>query len=172
MDSNATIRSPQNVAEWNAYYTLRWKLLRQPWGQAQGSEKDGEEAHAVHLIALVNDTIVACGRLHALEERHAQIRYMAVRHDYQKKGIGRAILSALEHEARKMGIIEINLNARNSCVGFYSKAGYHSVGPGPTLFANERFANERFANDERFADKRFANTKFSSIKHTKMNKKL
>ena len=34
------IRSPSQTSEYNAYYSLRWQVLRAPWKQAKGSEKD------------------------------------------------------------------------------------------------------------------------------------
>lgn len=140
------IRSPQTRAEWDAYYLLRWRQLRAPWGQPQGSERDDDEQHASHLIALVEKQVVACGRLQTVDSGSGQIRYMAVEPSYQKRGLGTAILLALENKALEMGMTEVYLNARDSCLAFYSKAGYTCIAPGPTLF--------------------------SSIKHTRMKKKL
>ena len=33
-------RSPNTDLEFEAYYELRWRVLRKPWGQARGTEHD------------------------------------------------------------------------------------------------------------------------------------
>jgi hypothetical protein len=42
------IRSPETVEEFMQYYELRWRLLRKPWNQPKGSEKDEKEDEAFH----------------------------------------------------------------------------------------------------------------------------
>lgn len=128
------IRAPQSEAEWAAYYHLRWQILRQPWGQAPGSEKDQQEDLAIHRCAIVDAKLIAIGRLHFVTPSQAQIRYMATASDYRRRGIGAAILSALEAEAKKQGATHIILNARNQYLDFYLRMGYRIVGEGPTLF--------------------------------------
>ena len=46
---NIVIREPQNFTEFNEYYNLRWKILRQPLGQKIDSIKD-ELDHTIYLI--------------------------------------------------------------------------------------------------------------------------
>ncbi|MEJ2362384.1 MAG: thioesterase, partial [Gammaproteobacteria bacterium] len=41
---NYTYKSPQTKQEWQAYFDLRWRILRAPWQQARGSERDDLEA--------------------------------------------------------------------------------------------------------------------------------
>src|SRR5437868_8913026 len=78
--TNILPRSPASPAEWDAYFDLRWRLLRHPWGQPRGSERDSLEDSAIHLLA-TDDTgrALACGRLHLNSPTEAQVRYMAVR---------------------------------------------------------------------------------------------
>jgi len=128
------IRAPLSEAEWTAYYQLRWQILRQPWGQPPGSEKDAHEHQAVHLGAFAGVQLLGIGRLHFINPRQAQIRYMATLAGYRRCGIGSAILAALEAEARKAGASEIVLNARNHCLDFYRHLDYETIGEGPTLF--------------------------------------
>lgn len=134
MSVDLEIRSPQSDSEWEAYYFLRWSILRQPWGQPRGSERDDDEDSAVHRCALVNGTIVGVGRLHFLSRSQGQIRYMATQPNNRNRGVGRAILSDLEQVAVDAGASEIVLNARESYLDFYMNMGYTAVGIGPTLY--------------------------------------
>ncbi len=44
------LQSPRSPSEWDAYFDLRWRILRQPWGQPRGSERDSEDDSAFHLL--------------------------------------------------------------------------------------------------------------------------
>jgi hypothetical protein len=62
---NMVIRFPATESEFEAYYALRWKILREPWNQPPGSEKDEFEGEAVHLAAWDDyGKIIGVGRLH------------------------------------------------------------------------------------------------------------
>ena len=60
------IREPKDNSEFEAYYDLRWRILRKPWGQERGSEKDELEEEAFHVIAVDNGRIIGGGRGHGL----------------------------------------------------------------------------------------------------------
>ena len=129
------IIEPSTADEFQQYYELRWRILRAPWQQPRGSERDEYETMAIHAIATDNSkNVVGVARLHQTDNTSAQIRYMAVDDDLQKSGVGKALLHYLEEQARALGVRQINLNARENCVGFYIKQGYHITGPGPVLF--------------------------------------
>jgi predicted GNAT family N-acyltransferase len=130
-----TARSPQTDDEWTQYYQLRWQILRAPWGQPPGSERDDLEATAEH--ALIVDDVgksLAVGRLHFNSPEEAQIRYMAVAEIARGQGLGRRIVEHLEASARSCGAVAIVLNAREEVAGFYQSLGYEVVGAGSTLF--------------------------------------
>jgi GNAT superfamily N-acetyltransferase len=129
------IRTPTTESEFEAYYDLRWKTLRQPWNQPRGSERDEFEGEAIHLAAWdETGRLVGVGRLHRVDGDCGQIRYMAVDPDQRSHGIGRAILRALEERATESGIREIKLNSRQDAVAFYEKNGYQVLRPTHTLF--------------------------------------
>ena len=125
---------PRTSEECEEYFHLRWKLLRAPWEQPPGSEKDVLEDQSFHLFVKLNDMPVAVGRLHFNTELEAQIRYMAVVPKQRKKGIGRMIVLRLEEEARQRKADSIVLNARENSIGFYQKMGFLITGKGHTLF--------------------------------------
>jgi GNAT superfamily N-acetyltransferase len=129
------IRPPANESEFDAYYALRWRILREPWNQPPGSEKDEFEAEAIHLAAWDGSgRLLGIGRLHGIDKNCGQIRYMAVDPTQQSHGIGKAILQELEVRAIEAGIQEIKLNSRQDAVPFYQKNGYQVLGPAHTLF--------------------------------------
>ncbi len=134
-----TIKSPQTISEHQQYYDLRWRILRAPWQQSRGTERDEHEAGAIHVIAIQPDgNVIGVARLHQLNRITAQIRYMAVEDHLQKNGVGKALLHYLEEQAVVLGIKQINLDARENCVGFYLKQGYHITGSGHVLYGEIR----------------------------------
>lgn len=137
LSKDIEIRAPQTAAEWAAYYDLRYRILRQPWGAPRGSEHDELEDAAIHCIAVdvVTGRIVGCGRIHRRADGRAQIRYMAVEHGCQHAGIGSMLLVSLEQWALDDGIRTILLNARTTAVGFYLKHGYRVVSSPFMLYA-------------------------------------
>jgi len=132
----ATIREPQSPEEFEHYYELRWRVLREPWDQPRESEKDEHETGAVHLMAWVEGTLAGVGRLHFNSPTEAQIRYMAVEENYRNRGVGAEILRELENRARQKGARAIVLNARDRAVHFYQKNGYRIQGKAQILFGS------------------------------------
>jgi predicted GNAT family N-acyltransferase len=129
------IIEPASPGDYEKYYDLRWTILRAPWHQPRGSERDARDADSTHLMMLdARDTVVAVGRLHFNSTREAQVRYMAVASGQQRKGFGRRLLQALEEKATSLGAACIVLDARETAMGFYCSQGYTAEGPGHVLY--------------------------------------
>jgi predicted GNAT family N-acyltransferase len=130
-----TIKQPETETESTQYYKLRWRILRAPWHEAEGSEKDDLENDCHHVMACDdNGSVMGVGRLQFNSATEAQIRYMAVEPDYEARGIGRAIVNALEQIAQNNHRNTIVLDAREPAVGFYAKLGYEVTGKSYLLF--------------------------------------
>ena len=56
------IRSPETEQEFAAYYELRWRVLRKPWGQPSGSERDELDAAATHVAGYDEAKRLVCVR--------------------------------------------------------------------------------------------------------------
>ncbi len=121
---NVIIRTPQTAEEWDNYYAVRYRTLRKPWNQPQGSERDDEEEQAVHAAAFAGNQIVGVARLQFLSAGKGQIRYMGVLPGFGKMGIGSKLLQYLETLAKEQGCAAIVLNARDYALPFYEKNGY------------------------------------------------
>lgn len=144
MRSCLQLRSPQTDAEWQAYYQLRWQVLRAPWQQPPGSERDELEAHSIHLMLIAeNGDIAAVGRLHKVDVHTAQVRYMAVAEAWQGQGAGARILQGLEQHAVAMGLTTIVLNARESALHFYTRQGYQQQADAPTQLGIRHFRMQK-----------------------------
>lgn len=129
------ITEPASAEAFEQYYELRWKILRAPWNQVRGSERDDDDGTSTHLMVMGdNNKLIGVGRLHFNSIREAQIRFMAIDVPEQRKGAGTYLLQALEARAEKHGASNITLDARETALGFYRKQGYSPQGPSHTLF--------------------------------------
>jgi len=129
------IIEPASPDQFGDYYELRWKVLREPWGQPRGSERDALDVSATHLMLLDEGGAPAgVGRLHFNSIREAQLRYMAIATGRQRRGYGSALLAALEARALQLGAARIVLDARETALRFYRKHGYTATGAGHVLF--------------------------------------
>ena len=119
------VTTPVSAEDWQAYYQLRYQVLRQPWGQAPGSEQDDLEAQSAHrMIKDPDGNVLAVGRLHHLPDGWCQVRYMAVAESARGKGLGALVLRALEQQGLAWGCAQLTLNARENAFQFYHKLGY------------------------------------------------
>jgi predicted GNAT family N-acyltransferase len=129
------VTTPATEDEFARYFELRWQVLRRPWSQPPGSERDELEADAEHAVIWdPAGSAIAAGRLHFNTATEAQIRYMAVSPSAQGRGLGRLIVEHLESIARHGRAETIVLNSRASAVGFYERLGFHSTGAAAPVF--------------------------------------
>ncbi len=128
---------PVSEEDFNRYYFLRWKILRKPWNQQLGSERDELDDTSYHVMVCKKDRIpLGIGRLHFNKPHEAQIRYMAVENEFQGQGIGTRIMNTLEKYAHQKNAHSIILYAREHAVPFYQKIGYIIEEKAYILFGN------------------------------------
>lgn len=129
------IRSPQTDSEWQAYFKLRFEVLRAPWGQAIGSEQTSDEKLHQHFAFFDSQNqIIGVGRLDSVFAQTAQIRFMAVAENQQGKGIGKALMQEMETVSKAKKDLQILLHAREIALPFYQKLGYQLDAPSHLLF--------------------------------------
>ena len=137
MNINYKIIEPSTSKEFDGYFFVRWQVLRKPWNQQFGTEKDELEHSSIHACAVSEENeIIGVGRLHKVDSNTAQIRYMAVLPKYKNKKIGFSIISFLELKAREQNLKKIILHARQDSIGFYIKNGYIVKEKSHLLFGN------------------------------------
>ena len=123
-NSNFVVEQPSTPQDFEAYYKLRYEVLRKPWNQPLGSEIDYTDNISIHAFIKENNAAIACARLHFLDDTTAQIRYMAVHPAYQGKGLGKLVVTYLEEISKKNNRLYIILHARENAVDFYKNCGY------------------------------------------------
>ena len=129
------IKEPANEEEFKRYYHLRWKLLRAPWNQAEGSEIDDIEDQCFHIMAVDDmNEVIGIARLQFNSTTEAQIRYMAVTESYERQGVGRELIKAAERRAKESSHEYIVVDAREPAIGFYQKLGYAVIEKSYLLF--------------------------------------
>ena len=134
-DSKFALTEPVSEADWTKYFDLRWRVLRAPWNQPRGSERDDREDTSIHLMVRdASGSPLAIGRAHFNAKTEAQVRYMAVEPALAGRGLGGRVLAGLEKRAQAQGATRIVLNARRPAIPFYLKHGYEVVGLADTLF--------------------------------------
>lgn len=135
---------PETDADFARYFDVRWRLLRAPWNQPRGSERDELEDQGWHRMACQEDRIpIGVARLHRNSPEQAQIRFMAVETGWRRQGVGTALVHALEAQALELNTCEIVLDARDESVEFYRRLGYEVIGPAHTLFDCIRHSSMR-----------------------------
>ena len=74
------ITQPHTRDDFKAYYDLRYKVLREPWGLAKGTEKDDYEPISQHYMAVDDQTseLVGCAKLFEKEPGIAWLSHLAV----------------------------------------------------------------------------------------------
>ena len=134
MENKLIIQKAASKEEFEAIWDLRWRLLRKPWNQPKGSEKDEREDESYSFIAILDNKIIGTARLHKNNEKEGQIRYLAVEKEYQKMDIGKNLMKKIEMHAINLGLESIILNARKTAGNFFEKLGYKVIRKGHTLF--------------------------------------
>lgn len=82
------------------------------------------------LIACLNDVAVACGAVRRLDETTAEIKRLYVDPSVRGRGIGRALVEALESEARLVGVTNIALETGTRlapALKLYEAMGYTHI---------------------------------------------
>jgi N-acetylglutamate synthase-like GNAT family acetyltransferase len=122
------ISEPQTKEQLDAYYLLRYEILRKPWNQPLGSEKDTIEADCIHLMACdQRKNVLGVCRLQFNSNAEVQLRYMAVKKNAQHTGIGKQLVNYSEKLAMQRNADKLILQARDTAIEFYKKCGYSIV---------------------------------------------
>lgn len=124
------IKTPQTREDFKAYYDLRYRILRQPWAQPRGTEKDDYEPISQHFMAVDIDSgeVVGVIKIYEKEEGVGCFSHMAVAGIRQRQGIGQMLLEAVEDHARTMGYRTLGCYSRLNTTLYFERAGYRIAG--------------------------------------------
>jgi GNAT superfamily N-acetyltransferase len=83
------------------------------------------------LVGTAAGQVVAMGALKRIDGRCAEVKRMRVHPGWQRRGLGSAILRALEARARELGYAVLRLDTTTrqpAAQAFYARSGYARVG--------------------------------------------
>ena len=115
------------AAERDAAYAIRRTVFQDEQRVPPELEFDGDDDHAVHVIAEIDGAIIGTGRV-VLHGDHAKIGRMAVLPRHRGQGVGRLLLDVLLRAAAQHGAARAVLHAQVHAIGFYARAGFIAVG--------------------------------------------
>ena len=109
--------------------SMRDRILRVPLGLTWSTadlEGEGEQLH----FGLFDEsgTLIACVVVKLLDADTAKVRQMAVDEPRRGIGTGRRLLQGVEEILRQKGVRRIEMDARDTAIGFYRKLGYEIEG--------------------------------------------
>ena len=125
-----TVKNPTTRDEFKTYYELRYHVLREPWGQPRGSEKDDYEPISQHFMAIepVNQVVVGVVKLFEKSPGVGWFSHLAVKPEYQRKGIGKQLVGIVEEAARRQGYHILGCMSRLNTTSYFEKLGFKVTG--------------------------------------------
>ncbi|MEN9739830.1 MAG: hypothetical protein RLZ72_96 [Actinomycetota bacterium] len=134
------------------------------------------EAIQQFVVAEQDGVVVGCGALHVMWRDLGEIRTVAVAESHRGQGVGRAVVAALEANARELGL------SRLFCLtfetGFFGARGYEPIGevgdaPTESLVSDDVYAELVRSPDEGIAEfLNLARVKPNTLGNTRMLKTL
>jgi len=130
-----TIKTPKSRDEFKAYYALRYRVLREPWGHPKGTEKDDYEPISEHFMVVTEKgEAVGVAKLYEKSEGVGHVSHLAVAPEHQHKGVGHLLVQTIEHRARERGFKIIGTMSRVTATAYFERAGFRIAGiPTPHL---------------------------------------
>jgi predicted GNAT family N-acyltransferase len=133
--STIAIAPVQNEGELMQALAVREVVFIEEQSVPEDMERDEEDRHAYHLLAVDKGHAIGTGRLVTLKEsppgetgQWGRVGRMAVLQAYRKSGVGSRLLTMFEAEARKRGFAGIMLHAQLTAMEFYKRHGYEPHG--------------------------------------------
>lgn len=96
-------------------------------GGPSATPVDFAPPNGTFLLAYEHDRPVACGGLKTVGPGIAELKRMYVVPEARGRGVGRALLSTLEDDARSMGFATVRLDCETHNWPFYRRAGYAEI---------------------------------------------
>lgn len=121
------VRVATSPSEVDEALELRRRVYVDEQGVTLEADRDGLDPDAVHLVAIDGGRIVGTCRL-VFEGGLARLGRMAVEGEMRGRGIGAAILSAAEREARDGGAVRIRLHSQTAARSLYERGGFEVQG--------------------------------------------
>ncbi len=125
-----TIKIPKTRDDFKAYYDLRYRVLREPWGQPKDTEKDDYEPISQHFMAVDQESgnVVGVVKLFEKADQVGWFSHLAVDPHFQRKGIGLMLMEEVEKTARADGYKVLGCLSRLNTTSYFEKRGFKIAG--------------------------------------------
>jgi len=119
--------------------------LTRPWNNPRGDIKRKlTDSPGLFLVGVIENRIVATA-MAGYDGHRGWVNYLAVSPIYQRRGLGRALMEAVEERLASAGCPKINLQIRTdnaAALKFYEKLGYKTD---PVVSMGKRLVEEQEA---------------------------
>lgn len=114
---------------WQAYHHIRRHVLFELRGRDGYDDQHPDEYRRGHIpfLLLESGNPVGTVRFDLESEGHAVVRLVAVLPARQRRGLGRAMMAALENEAIEKGVRRLKVHSAPDAVPFYEKLGWTMI---------------------------------------------
>ncbi|MFE2601082.1 GNAT family N-acetyltransferase [Streptomyces sp. NPDC059396] len=139
MTGGFTIRVATDPADVEACFAVRKEVFVVEQRVAEDIEYDGRDEQALQVLAVHDDgTPLGTGRLLYGPEAAdrtggdpavGSLGRLAVTAAARGRGVGAALVRAIEDAARELGLAVVDLHAQSHALGFYERLGYEAYGP-------------------------------------------
>jgi N-acetylglutamate synthase-like GNAT family acetyltransferase len=120
-----TIKVPVTHDDFKAYYALRYKVLREPWGHPKGTEKDDYEPISEHFMAVdEKQNVVGVVKFYEKSPGVGYVSHLAVAVEHQHKGIGKLLMKTVEQRARERNFKVLGAMSRVTATAYFEKVGF------------------------------------------------
>jgi len=89
-----------------------------------------EDGRGTFLVARDGGRAVGCGAIRVLDPMSAEVKRMYVEPELRGKGVGRAVMMALEAAARRLGVQRLVLETgvhQDAAIALYERAGFTRI---------------------------------------------
>jgi predicted GNAT family N-acyltransferase len=121
------IRRIAGDEELAAALELRERVFCGEQGVTLAGDRDGLDDRAIQLIALEGDDVTGTCRV-LVDGDTARFGRLCVAPESRRRGLGAALLTAAEREARAARAARMRLHAQTAALGLYEQAGYTADG--------------------------------------------
>ena len=129
MDFDVRFASTQR--DLDAGYALRRAVFEDEQHVPRWLDRDALDFNADHVVAWDREgRCVGAGRIVRTDHRTCQIGRQVTAADWRRRGVGAAILEALERMAALRGIAEVFVHSQLDAEPFYRARGYETEGEG------------------------------------------
>lgn len=130
MHDSLTIREVTDETGLQACHRLRHRVFVEEQQVDEAEEYDDLDPLCRHFLCYANrqPEPVGTARLWLPPEGHAKAQRVAVDAAWRGRGVGRALMLAVEHAAAEAEYEELTLGAQLTAIAFYRKLGYEPHG--------------------------------------------